>query len=133
MTWGDWVFYIVCGVALIACIIIAIVNLVKKNKAQGKATSISDIFNVIMKTLLPAMELADTTDMTAQSKKTFVKSQVMLACNSAGIGYDDQFVDEITERFIAFSKRVNGREKDNGTESDAAGGTSEPAGTDAAI
>ena len=72
MTWSDWVFYIVCGVALIACIIIAIVNLVKKNKAQGKATSISDIFNVIMKTLLPAMELADTTDMTAQSKKTFV-------------------------------------------------------------
>ena len=136
MDFSDWVFFAVCGVVLVVSVIISIVSLIKKNRAQGKATTIGEIFNVIMQTLLPAMEQADTTDMTAQSKKTFVKSQVMLACNSAGIGYDDKLIDDITERFVAFSKRVNGRIKDIGTESDAidgSGESAEPERTDAAV
>ena len=98
---------IVTAVLALAGIILTIIQSVRVYKAKKAKGENVDILDIILSNLLPSMEAAEKSGMTGSAKKMYVKSCVMLACQSLGITYSDELFEQVIERFISFSKTVN--------------------------
>lgn len=88
-------------------IILAIVQSVRVYKAKKKAGKDVNLLDVILSNLIPSMETAETSGMTGTAKKMYVKSCVLLTCQSLGISYSDELFESVIERLVDFSKVVN--------------------------
>ena len=98
---------IVTAVIALAGIILTIIQSVRVYRAKKAKGEDADLLDIILSNLLPSMETAEQSGMTGSAKKMYVKSCVMLACQSLGITYSDEIIDQTIERFIKFSKTVN--------------------------
>lgn len=108
---------IVTAVIALAGIILTIIQSVRVYRAKKAKGEDADLLDIILSNLLPSMETAEQSGMTGSAKKMYVKSCVMLACQSLGITYSDEIIDQTIERFIKFSKTVNASpEKEETTE-----------------
>ena len=88
-------------------IVLAIVQSVRVYKAKKKAGKDVNLLDIILSNLIPSMEMAETSGMTGTAKKMYVKSCVLLACQSLGISYSDELFESVLERLVDFSKIVN--------------------------
>lgn len=107
----ELVIRIVTAVLALAGIILTIVQSVRVYKAKRAKGENVDLWDIILSNLLPSMETAEQSGMTGSAKKMYVKSCVMLACQSLGVTYSDELFDRVIERFISFSKTVNASPK----------------------
>lgn len=108
---------IVTAVIALAGIILTIIQSVRVYKAKRAKGEDADLLDIILSNLLPSMETAEQSGMTGSAKKMYVKSCVMLTCQSLGVTYSDELFDQVIERFISFSKTVNASpEKEETTE-----------------
>lgn len=92
-------------------IALAVIQSIRVYKAKKKSNPDITYLDVVMDTLVPKMEEAET-DMTGKARKTYVKQNLMLVCQGLGITYSDALFDKVIERLIKFSKVVNAEEKE---------------------
>lgn len=111
---------IVTAVIALAGIFLTIIQSVRVYKAKKAKGEDVDLLDIILWNLLPSMETAEKSGMTGSAKKMYVKSCVMLTCQSLGITYSDEFFDRVIEQFVSFSKAVNASpEKEETSEADS--------------
>lgn len=105
-------------ISIVAACVLFVLNVLQfvfnklgKTKAAGVAGSVADLVGDVQ----AAMIKAEALGVPGEYKKNYVKSTIMLLCNSIGIKYDDSTVDDMIENFIELSKKINnkGDEKSN--------------------
>lgn len=112
---------IVTAVIALAGIVLTIIQSVRVYKAKKAKGEDADLLDIILLNLLPSMETAEKSGMTGSAKKMYVKSCVMLTCQSLGITYSDELFDQVIEQFVSFSKVVNASPEKEETSEAASG------------